>query len=143
MPFTYKYPRPCVTVDCIVFRPGLHEPEVLLIRRGQPPHEGMWAFPGGFVNMDETLEEAATRELNEETGLDRIHLRQLKAFSAINRDPRARTIAVAFIGMADPEDSEVQGMDDAAEARWFPVSAVPKLAFDHEEMLFAGLEQVN
>lgn len=92
--------------------------------------------------MEETLEEAAARELEEETGLKGLKLRQLKAFSAIHRDPRARTIAVAFYGFVDDENSKVKGADDAAEARWFVIDELPELAFDHEDIFNAALRKI-
>ena len=142
MPFTYDYPRPCVTVDCVIFKMG--EPyEVLLIRRKFAPYKDLWAFPGGFINMDETLEQAAARELEEETGLTGIELTQFHAFSAIDRDPRARTIGIAFYGFADKEKWEVKGTDDAAEAKWFPLDQIPQLAFDHDEILRKSLEKIR
>jgi 8-oxo-dGTP diphosphatase len=102
----------------------------------------MWAFPGGFLNMDETLEQCARRELKEETGLDTpIRFEELKSFSTVDRDPRGRTISVAFV--AEVPLSEVKGGDDAAEARWFPLDEIPQLAFDHGEMLQAALERLG
>lgn len=141
--YTYKYPRPAVTTDCVIFgitRDG--ERRVLLVQRGNEPFKGMWAFPGGFLNMDETLEQCARRELKEETGLDTpIRFEELKSFSTVDRDPRGRTISVAFV--AEVPLSEVKGGDDAAEARWFPLDEIPQLAFDHGEMLQAALERLD
>jgi len=141
--YTYKYPRPAVTTDCVIFgitRDG--ERRVLLVQRGNEPFRGMWAFPGGFLNMDETLEQCARRELKEETGLDTpIRFEELKSFSTVGRDPRGRTISVAFV--AEVPLSEVKGGDDAAEARWFPLDEIPQLAFDHGEMLQAALERLG
>ena len=141
--YTYKYPRPAVTTDCVIFgitRDG--ERRVLLVQRGNEPFKGMWAFPGGFLNMDETLEQCARRELKEETGLDTpIRFEELKSFSTVDRDPRGRTISVAFV--AEVPLSEVKGGDDAAEARWFPLDEIPQLAFDHGEMLQAALERLG
>jgi 8-oxo-dGTP diphosphatase len=141
--YTYKYPRPAVTTDCVIFgitRDG--ERRVLLVQRGNEPFRGMWAFPGGFLNMDETLEQCARRELKEETGLDTpIRFEELKSFSTVDRDPRGRTISVAFV--AEVPLSEVKGGDDAAEARWFPLDEIPQLAFDHGEMLQVALERLG
>jgi 8-oxo-dGTP diphosphatase len=141
--YTYKYPRPAVTTDCVIFgitRDG--ERRVLLVQRGNEPFRGMWAFPGGFLNMDETLEQCARRELKEETGLDTpIRFEELKSFSTVDRDPRGRTISVAFV--AEVPLSEVKGGDDAAEARWFPLDEIPQLAFDHGEMLQAALARLG
>ena len=133
MTYTYKYPRPAVTADCIVITREA-EPKVLLIQRGNPPFKGAWAFPGGFMNMDETTEECAIRELEEETGLKVSTIHQIGAYSKIDRDPRGRTITVAYIAIID-SPLEVKGQDDAARAEWFPVDELPKLAFDHEEIM--------
>ncbi|MBE0663389.1 MAG: NUDIX hydrolase [Bacteroidales bacterium] len=130
---TYKFPRPAVTVDIIVFRNSMSE--VLLIKRLHPPFEGKWALPGGFMDMDETLEEAAVRELEEETGLKGIVLSQLHAFSALDRDPRHRTVSVAFYGVLENDRASVKAGSDAKEAEWFKLNTLPPLAFDHEEIL--------
>lgn len=142
MSFTYDYPRPSVTVDCIVFLRDEKSLKVLLIQRGNPPFKGQWAFPGGFVDMDEELEDAAVRELYEETGLKLNGLTQMHTFGKIGRDPRGRTISVVFLGFADKKTAEkVKGSDDANDAQWFCVKEVPPLAFDHNEVLkFAVLK---
>ncbi len=134
MPFSYKYPRPAVTVDMLVFRETTDGLQLLLIQRDREPFQGSWALPGGFVDMDETLEAAAGRELQEETGLQKITLKQLKAYSAIDRDPRHRTISVAFIGFLT-DNQQVKAGDDAREARWFSINSLPDLAFDHEHII--------
>jgi 8-oxo-dGTP diphosphatase len=134
MPYTYKYPRPALTVDAVVFRIEKNELQVLLIKRKNPPFEGMWALPGGFVNMDETLEEAVVRELKEETGITFREMKQLKAYSAINRDPRHRTVSVAFWGVVNKPQKPVAG-DDAANAKWFSTKLLPPTAFDHFEII--------
>ena len=133
MAYTYKYPRPAVTADCIVIT---KEPDskVLLIERGDEPFKGCWAFPGGFMNMDETTEQCAIRELEEETGLRVSEVHQIGAYSKVNRDPRGRTITVAYLAIVD-EPIAVNGQDDAAKAQWFPLSALPELAFDHDEIM--------
>ncbi len=133
MAYTYKYPRPAVTADCIVFTRE-EVPEVLLIERGAEPFKGCWAFPGGFLNMDETTEQCAIRELEEETGLRIAQVEQLGAYSKVDRDPRGRTITVAYIARIDAP-CEVKGQDDAAKAQWFPINALPPLAFDHEDIM--------
>ena len=124
MAYTYKYPRPAVTADCIVITKEA-EPKVLLIERGDEPFKGCWAFPGGFMNMDETTEQCAIRELEEETGLK---------YSKVERDPRGRTVTVAYLAIIDAPMG-VKGQDDAAKALWFPLSALPELAFDHDEIM--------
>ena len=133
MAYTYEYPRPAVTADCVVIAKE-NEPKVLLIQRGNEPFKGYWAFPGGFMNMDETTEQCAVRELEEETGLKVTEIKQIGAFSKVNRDPRGRTITVAYLAIIDKVEN-VKGLDDAAKAQWFPISALPKLAFDHEEIM--------
>jgi len=135
MSYTYKYPRPAVTTDAIVFFENNDGWEVLLIRRKNNPFKEMWALPGGFVDMDETLEEGVVRELEEETGLTGIKLKQLHAFSTVDRDPRGRTIGVAFWGFTTEENSTVKGGDDAVQANWFLVGDLPQLAFDHEQIV--------
>ena len=134
MSFTYSYPRPTVTVDCIVFQKRNDHYFVLLIRRGNEPFKGFWAIPGGFVEMDESLESAASRELAEETGLKGIALEQFHAFGDPLRDPRHRTISVAYVGFTD-DNQLVKAGDDAAEVGWFGVNDLPPLAFDHPKIL--------
>ena len=133
MEYTYKYPRPAVTADCVVITREA-EPKVLLIQRGFEPYKGCWAFPGGFMNMDETADQCAIRELEEETGLKVSTVYQIGTYSKVDRDPRGRTITVAYIAIID-SPLEVQGRDDAAKAEWFPISDLPELAFDHEEIM--------
>ena len=133
MAYTYKYPRPSVTADCIVFT---KEPDakVLLIQRADEPYKGSWAFPGGFMNMDETTEQCAIRELEEETGLKLCKIHQIGAHSRVDRDPRGRTVTVAYLAVIDaPRD--VIGQDDAAKAEWFLLSDLPHLAFDHYDII--------
>ena len=133
MEYTYKYQRPAVTADCVVITKEA-EPKVLLIQRGADPYKGCWAFPGGFMNMDETTEQCAIRELEEETGLKVSTVRQIGAYSKVDRDPRGRTITVAYLALID-KPVEVTGQDDAAKADWFPLSALPELAFDHADIM--------
>lgn len=133
MSYTYRYPRPAVTADCIVITKE-EEPKVLLIQRANEPFKRCWAFPGGFMDMDETTEQCAIRELKEETGLDVTIINQIGCYSKVDRDPRGRTITVAYLAIID-EPIEVIGLDDAAKAEWFPLSTLPQLAFDHEEIL--------
>ena len=133
MTYTYKYPRPAVTADCVVITKE-EQPKVLLIQRGADPYKGYWAFPGGFMNMDETTEQCAIRELEEETGLRVSNVHQIGAYSKVDRDPRGRTITVAYLAIID-EPVQVTGQDDAAKAEWFPLSALPELAFDHAEIM--------
>lgn len=132
--YTYFWPRPMVTVDAVVFSMRGNQPHVLLIRRGRPPFEGHWALPGGFVEEHEPLGAAAARELREETGLEGVMLRQFHTFGDPGRDPRGHTISVAYWGEA-PVDAAVSGADDASEAAWFPLDALPPLAFDHKKVV--------
>lgn len=129
--FTYNYPRPAVTVDAILIS---SKRSVLLIERGRDPFKGTWALPGGFVDMDESLEAACKRELEEETGILIREVKQFKAYGDVNRDPRHRTISVVFYAYADTEIEPNAG-DDAVNARWFPLSDLPVLAFDHARIL--------
>lgn len=142
MSYTYKYPRPAVTTDCVVITRET-ESKVLLIQRGNEPYKGCWAFPGGFMEIDETLEECAIRELKEETGLVVTHdeIFPIGTFSRIDRDPRGRTISLAFLTLVDAPIS-VAAQDDAAKAEWFPVNKVPQLAFDHYEILNKALNAI-
>ena len=133
MPYTYKYPRPAVTADCVVIT-SEEEPRVMLIERGEEPFKGCWAIPGGFLNMDETTEQCAIRELEEETGLKIDKAKQIGAYCKVDRDPRGRTISVAYLAIVE-RPLEVSGEDDAAKANWFPVNALPPLAFDHDEIM--------
>ena len=133
MPYTYKYPRPALTADSIVIT---KEPDakVLLIERGDDPYKGCWAFPGGFMNMDETTEQCAIRELEEETGLHVNNVIQIGAYSKVDRDPRGRTVTVAYLAIVD-RPLVVIGQDDAAKAEWWPLSNLPELAFDHDRIM--------
>ncbi len=132
--YSYKYPRPALTVDALVYTLENNTLYVLLIRRGIEPFLDKWALPGGFVNMNELLETACKRELKEETGLETEKMQQFKVFDAIERDPRHRTISIVFSAMLD-ERKEVKGGDDAAHAEWFPVNSLPEMAFDHREII--------
>jgi len=138
MAVTYKHPRPCVTTDCLVFRKINSVWHLLLIERGNEPFKGCWAFPGGFVEMNENLDTCAARELQEETGLKDIELHQLYAFGEPNRDPRHRTITIAYWGI-DESQQEACGSDDAALAQWFAVDQLPALAFDHDKIIQKAL----
>lgn len=129
--YTYQYPRPAVTVDAILVSP---QNSVLLIERGREPFKGKWALPGGFIEMDEELETACRRELEEETGLRVGGLKQFRAYGSVNRDPRHRTISVLFYAFTDKELLAFAG-DDAAKAQWFPLDQLPELAFDHQQIL--------
>jgi len=129
--YSYSYPRPAVTVDAILIS---KQNSVLLIERGREPFKGKWALPGGFVDMDEPLEIACKRELEEETGIRIAAMKQFKAFGAVDRDPRHRTISVIFYAFTEDEITARAG-DDAAKAQWFPLDKLPELAFDHQLIL--------
>jgi 8-oxo-dGTP diphosphatase len=132
--FTYDYPRPAVTVDvAIVTREA--QPRVLLIRRKHDPFAGMWAIPGGFVDMEEPLEAAARRELREETGVQTGEMEQLHTFGDPGRDPRGRTISVVYLAQVDPGQVKPEAADDAAEVGWHRLGQPPPLAFDHATIL--------
>lgn len=125
--YSYKYPHPSVTTDCVIFGFDGVKLKVLLVERGMAPYKGRWAFPGGFLNMDESAEEGALRELKEETGLEGAYIRQFHTFSAPQRDPRERVITIAYYALVKMQ--EVKGGDDASDARWFALDEVPPLAF--------------
>jgi 8-oxo-dGTP diphosphatase len=132
--YTYDYPRPSVTVDiALVTRES--QPRILLIRRKRPPFEGMWALPGGFVEMEETLEAAARRELFEETGIKETRLEQVHTFGDPGRDPRGRTISVVYMARVDVSKVKPHAGDDAADAGWHFLDRPPALAFDHKKIL--------
>ena len=143
MPHTYQYPRAALTVDCVVFGFDEAELKVLLIQRGLEPFKGRWALPGGFVRVDETLDTAARRELAEEAGLTNVFLEQLYSFGAVGRDPRERVVSVAYYALVKLAAHETRAATDAADARWFPMSKVPKLAFDHADILATALARLK
>ena len=132
--YTYNYPHPAVTADCLVFAHTDEGMKLLLIQRKNEPCKGKWAFPGGFMDIDETTVDAARRELKEETGLVVGDLHRVGIFDAVDRDPRERIITVAYYTILD-KPAEVSGLDDAAQAKWFLLTELPDLAFDHKEIL--------
>lgn len=132
--FTCDYPRPAVTVDVVILTRET-KPRVLLIRRKHQPFAGCWALPGGFVDMDESLEDAARRELLEETGVQAAHLEQLHTFGDPGRDPRGRTITIVYLARVNPAAVHPRPADDAAETGWFSLRKPPPLAFDHAQIL--------
>ena len=139
--YCYRYPHPAVTTDCVIFGFDGERLQVLLIERGIEPYKGKWAFPGGFLKMDETAEEGARRELKEETGLDGAYMEQFHTFSAPERDPRERVITIAYYALVKIQ--EVKGGDDAASARWFPLDDIPSLAFDHDYILRMATQRLR
>jgi 8-oxo-dGTP diphosphatase len=145
MSYTYEYPRPALTVDCIVFGLDLEDKDlkVLLIRRALDPFKGKWALPGGFVHVNETIDDAALRELREETGVGRVYLEQLYTFGTIDRDPRERVVSVAYYALVKLTEHQVQAATDATDAAWFGIHDIPKLAFDHESILDVAVERLR
>jgi len=139
--YVYDWPRPMVTVDVVVFDVSGDVPKVLLIKRRNEPFKGRWAFPGGFVDMDEELEDAAARELAEETGLTGVKLQQLHTFGRCGRDPRGRNITVAFIGIT--KENKIKSGDDAAEAKWFDIDDLPEMGFDHNEVAAVAIKRLK
>lgn len=139
--FTYPYPRPSVTTDCVIFGYDGKDLKLLLVERGIPPFKGMWALPGGYLQMDEDAIDGAKRELFEETGLRDAYIEQFRTFSAVDRDPRGRVITIAHLALV--RISEVKGGDDAAKARWFPLKDVPQLAFDHDMILREAMKALR
>lgn len=134
--YVYDWPMPMVTTDAVVFRLKAGGAEVLLIKRGNEPFKGQWAVPGGFIGIDEELEDAVVRELFEETNLTGVKLHQLHTFGKCGRDPRGRQITIVFAGILKESAAKIKGGDDAAEARWFDIGNLPEnLAFDHKEVL--------
>ncbi len=134
--YVYDWPRPMVTVDAAVFTFSGDKARVLLINRGNEPFKGMWALPGGFVGMDEDLEDAVARELEEETGLVGVQLEQIRTFGTVGRDPRGRQITIVFMGIAEEEQTTIKAGDDAAQAQWFDIEKLPDdMAFDHNEVV--------
>lgn len=138
-----EYPRPLVTVDVVIFTLRDDHLQVLLIRRKNPPYAGMWAIPGGFIEIDEPLEAAALRELEEETGVRDVHLEQLHTFGDPDRDPRGRVITVAYMALLPADRASLRAGDDAADARWWPIHALPPLAFDHDRILACARERLR
>lgn len=143
MAFTYRYPRPALTVDIVVFALDAEDLKVMLIERDLEPFEGQWALPGGFVHLDEELDAAARRELVEETGLKDIYLEQLYTFGGIGRDPRERVVTVAYYALVNLAGHDVLASSDARNAAWFAISDLPPLAFDHEHILETAHERLR
>jgi 8-oxo-dGTP diphosphatase len=141
--YTYEFPRPALTVDCVVFGLDEEDLKVLLIRRALEPFAGRWALPGGFVRMEESLEEAARRELQEEAGIRPNVLEQLYTFGEPERDPRGRVVTVAYFALVKLSDHRVQAATDAREAAWFSVWDLPRLGFDHGHILSVALQRLK
>ena len=144
MAYTYEYPRPRLTVDCVIF--GLDESsrlKVLLIQRGHDPYKGTWALPGGFVDMEEPLVEAALRELKEETGVSDVFIEQLYTVGTPQRDPRGRVVTVVYFALINLVQHKIGADSDAQDVRWFPISALPSLAIDHADIMEVAIERLR
>jgi len=142
--YVYDWPRPMVTVDAAVFTFIGSTAKLLLINRGREPFKGKWALPGGFVDIDEELEDAVARELQEETGLEGVTLKQIQTFGKCGRDPRGRQITIAFMGIASERQRKVRAGDDAARAKWFDIEKLPiDMAFDHDEVVKIAIAKLK
>jgi len=144
MPYTYDYPRPALTVDCVVFGFAVNSAlKVLLIQRKLAPYKESWSLPGGFVQIDESVDAAAARELTEETGVEDVFLEQLYTFGAVSRDPRARVVSVAYYALINLQEHPLQAATDASDAKWFDLSKAPALGFDHKEILDCAIARLR
>ena len=141
--YVYDWPRPMVTVDAAVFAAVEGKTRLLLVQRKHEPYQGSWALPGGYVEIDEDLPEAAARELAEETGLKDVPLEQLRTFGRPGRDPRGRTITVVYFGVAGKDWQQAGAADDAAQVQWFDIDNLPEMAFDHDEISRCSIERLR
>ena len=140
--YSYEYPHPAVTTDIVIFTIRHDELKVLLIKRAASPYQGSWALPGGFVNLDEDLEQAARRELEEETGVAGVYLEQLYTFGQPDRDPRERVITVAYYALIPSDKMHIRAASDAEAVAWFGIEEMPELAFDHADILEMAHERL-
>jgi 8-oxo-dGTP diphosphatase len=143
MSFSYEYARAALAVDCVVFGVDDGDLKVLLIKRKLAPFQGAWALPGGFVRLDETVDEAARRELAEEASVSDVYLEQLYTFSGLDRDPRERVVSVAYYALAKLSDHRIRAATDASDAAWHPADKLPKLAFDHKDIIEVARERLR
>ena len=142
--YIYDWPRPMVTVDAVVFTLAANTTKLLLINRKKKPFKGQWALPGGFIGIDEELEDAVVRELKEETGISDVKLKQIHAFGKCGRDPRGRQITIVYMGIISKKPQRVKAADDAAKARWFNIEKLPEeLAFDHDEIIQFAISKLK
>ena len=139
----HSFAKPSVTVDIVIFTIQDDDLKVLLVKRNIEPFKGKWAIPGGFVRIDESLEEAAIRELQEETGVSNVYLEQLYTFGNPKRDPRGRVITVAYMALVNSENINLKASTDASEAQWFSTKKIPDLAFDHKNILNYSLKRLK
>ncbi len=142
-PYVYEYPHPAATVDIAIFTVRDDSLRILLIRRANPPFQGVWALPGGFVGIDESLKHAAWRELREETGINAAYLEQFYTFGHPKRDPRERIITVAYFALLPSDKLDVEAGSDAQRADWFNVDELPELAFDHPKIISRALSRLD
>jgi 8-oxo-dGTP diphosphatase len=140
---SYQYPRAALTVDCVVFGLDVSDLKVLLIQRKLEPFQHAWALPGGFVHVDETLDDAARRELAEEAGVTDVYLEQLYTFGGLQRDPRERVVTVAYYALAKLSDHRIRAATDALGVGWFSLEELPALAFDHLHILELAVERLR
>jgi 8-oxo-dGTP diphosphatase len=142
--YVYEWPRPMVTTDAVIFAVTPEATKLLLVNRRDDPYKGKWAIPGGFINMDEELEDAVARELREETGLSGIPLEQLHTFGTVGRDPRGRQITVVYMGIIKEGLDRIKAGDDAAQAQWFDIDKLPpNMAFDHNLVANLAIEKLK
>jgi 8-oxo-dGTP diphosphatase len=142
--YVYDWPRPMVTVDAAVFTFSGNTAKLLLINRGREPFKGKWALPGGFIDIDEELEDAVARELQEETGLEGVTLNQMHTFGKCGRDPRGRQITIVFMGIATKGHNKIRAGDDAAKAKWFDIEKLPdNMAFDHDKVIKIAIAKLK
>jgi 8-oxo-dGTP diphosphatase len=143
MPYNYEFERPNLAVDCVVFGLDQEDLKVILIQRNLAPYQGKWAIPGGFVHIDESLEDAAGRELREETGIEDVFLEQLYTFGEVDRDPRERVVSVAYYALVNLRDHKIKATTDARDAAWFSVDDIPTLPFDHNKIVEVALKRLK
>jgi 8-oxo-dGTP diphosphatase len=141
--FCYEYPRPSVTTDCIIFGFDEGELKILLIERGIEPFKGKWAIPGGVLQMNENVDECAQRELFEETGLENVYMEQLYTFSDVKRDPHGQVVTIAYYALVKLSKYKVKAGNDAKNAKWFPISEIPPLAYDHNGILEVAFKRLK
>ncbi len=141
--YKYEYPHPAVTTDIVIFTIRDERLQLLLIKRRETPYRGKWALPGGFLQMKETLDECAARELDEEAGISNVYLEQLYTFGAVKRDPRERVISVAYYALIPSNKLAIRPSSDADAVGWFGMKELPSLAFDHSEFVERAYERLT